>query len=218
MTEEGFPVSIVTPTCGSDICYQILCGKTTLGTGSNLFFRKGIFTDIGMFDTRFLRYQDLEFFLRVASKYRIGCIDDQLIIKDSEIGKLAGYRKMREMTDLYLKKYEYMISSMPKEDQQSIYLFHYSNLFEWAIQAGDVAGINGEYENLRKNGLIRDYHQVLYKKRKLKSGKFALVRTLKGIRLTKELLRIIRKKSIQSRAKKAFSKEEINYIRSSLEH
>ena len=213
LTEDGVPVSAVTPEEGENLCYRLLEGKTSLGTGSNLFFRKEIVDDIGKFDVRFLRYQDLEYFLRVASKYKIGIISEKLIIKDSEPGKLVGYKKMKEMTILYLQKFEYLIAQMSVEDKNNCYSFHFSNLLEWAIQAGDKKGIDEEYDILCKNDLATEYHHLLYKKRIQKSYRFALVRNLKKIWITKTLLQLIRKFKIRLNSIKSFSNEDINTIR-----
>lgn len=47
-------------------CKDVLLNQNLLGTGSNLFVKKTCIEGLNGFDERFLRYQDVEFILRVG--------------------------------------------------------------------------------------------------------------------------------------------------------
>lgn len=49
-----------------------------LGEPSSMLFRKSVFETVGLFDTQLIQYLDLEFSLRVLSKYKFGYIQKQL--------------------------------------------------------------------------------------------------------------------------------------------
>ncbi len=82
LAEDRIPIKKVTPNVDGKLSWRLLCGTESIGTGSNLFFRKSVVKNIGYFDTNFLRYQDMEFFLRVCQKYNIGLITDYIIISN----------------------------------------------------------------------------------------------------------------------------------------
>ncbi|WP_158587725.1 glycosyltransferase family 2 protein [Algoriphagus lacus] len=49
-----------------------------LGEPSTMLFRKSVFENVGLFDTQLIQFLDLEFSLRVFSKYKFGYIQKQL--------------------------------------------------------------------------------------------------------------------------------------------
>lgn len=49
-----------------------------LGEPSSMLFRKSVFEKVGLFDTQLIQYLDLEFSLRVLSKFKFGYIQKQL--------------------------------------------------------------------------------------------------------------------------------------------
>ena len=62
-----------------DVFVQVLMRSLYIGTGSNLFFRRSAMEDIGLFDVSFRRNQDLEYLLRITSKYKMAYVDEVLM-------------------------------------------------------------------------------------------------------------------------------------------
>ena len=62
-----------------DVFQQALMRSLYIGTGSNLFFRKKAVDDIGLFDTTFRLYQDLEYLVRITKKYKMAYVDEVLM-------------------------------------------------------------------------------------------------------------------------------------------
>ena len=58
---------------------QALMRSLYIGTGSNLFFRRNVIDDIGLFDEQFKRNQDLEYLVRVLSKYKMAYVNEVLM-------------------------------------------------------------------------------------------------------------------------------------------
>lgn len=216
LSEKGFPTAKVTPNADNNICRRLLCGKESLGTGSNLFFRRDVVEKTGLFDVRFLRYQDVEYFLRVAFEHRIGLINEAFIIKESLPGKLPDYKKMKEMTALFLEKFEYMIRQMPEEEQRECYRFHQTNLLKWAIQSNDENGMDLEYKELCNKNLAGEYQHNLYASRKRQSARFSLVKALKRVWLSRTALLMLRKCMVRRKSKKGFSRLERNMVKTAL--
>lgn len=62
-----------------DLYVQALMRALYIGTGSNLFFRRSVVEDIGLFDVSFRRNQDLEYLARVLKKYKMAYVDEVLM-------------------------------------------------------------------------------------------------------------------------------------------
>ncbi len=62
-----------------DLYVQALMRALYIGTGSNLFFRRSVIEDIGLFDVSFRRNQDLEYLARVLKKYKMAYVDEVLM-------------------------------------------------------------------------------------------------------------------------------------------
>lgn len=68
-----------------DVFVQALMRSLFIGTGSNLFFRRSVVDDIGLFDESFRRNQDLEYLVRVLKKYKLAYVDGFLVEKYHDI-------------------------------------------------------------------------------------------------------------------------------------
>lgn len=62
-----------------DLYVQALMRSLYIGSGSNLFFRKKVVDEIGLFNENFKRNQDLEYLIRVLKKYKMAYVDDVLL-------------------------------------------------------------------------------------------------------------------------------------------
>ena len=83
-------------------------------TGSNIFLRKSVYDEVGMFDERFLRHQDYEFLVRVFLKYSLAEIPEVLVIKNNDNLNLPPVEILLGVKRLFLKKYSKLLKSLPK--------------------------------------------------------------------------------------------------------
>lgn len=136
--------------------YDILNGSESIGTGSNLFFTKTVIDTIGLFDSRFTRYQDLEYTIRVLDKFHSGYINDILIIKAGDGRNYPNYSKLLENDKLFLEKFKGLINTFSVPERNKIYQYHAETLFFRAVETSGVKlFIDQEYWNLKEIGDIK---------------------------------------------------------------
>ena len=116
---------------------ELLINRSFIGTGSNMFFKTKELKEIGGFDERFLRHQDLEVLIRFLNKNNIIGIDEPLVVKDNsdrinqpDLGKLL---KIREF---FLDNFKNEINAY--EDKNLIYFENYFNLLLNAIKSDNI--------------------------------------------------------------------------------
>lgn len=136
--------------------YGILNGSESIGTGSNLFFTKTVIDTIGLFDSRFTRYQDLEYTIRVLEKFQCGYINDVLIIKAGDGRNYPSYSKLLKNDKLFLEKFKELIDSYPISERNKIYQYHAEILFFRAVETSGVQiSVEQEYYNLKVIGNMK---------------------------------------------------------------
>lgn len=91
-------------------------------TGSNLFVRRRVIDELNGFDPKFLRHQDYEFLVRLFEKYDMEAIPELLVIKNNENFNLPDINKQIAIKEQYLSKFQPIIRSLSRKDQQ--YIMH----------------------------------------------------------------------------------------------
>ncbi|MBQ9023913.1 MAG: glycosyltransferase family 2 protein [Bacilli bacterium] len=164
--------------CGN-LQLDLLLNNNFLGTGSNIFIKSECIKKLKDFDTRFLRFQDVEFMIRFFDYYDVGCISNIMIIKDSKsFSNVPNYDKMEKMVNLFLKKFENTILKYNKEDQKEIYDKYKAILFGCALNTK-----NKKLIQLRKHEIKKVRKLTL--KEKIKSIFFFINFSGKTIRIDK---------------------------------
>jgi len=107
-----------------------------LGTGSNIFLRKRVLDEVKGFDECFQRFQDVEFMLRVAKKFRIGIIDSVDIVKVNSGLHSISFKKLSVATKLLIDKFRDEIESLPEEKKIRFYDERYTQLLLSAFNTG----------------------------------------------------------------------------------
>ena len=103
---------------------ELLCNRSFIGTGSNMFFRTKNLMEIGGFDERFLRHQDLEVLIRFLSKNNIIGINEPLVVKDnSDRINQPDIEKMLKIREFFLDNFKKEIDAY--EDRNLIYFENY---------------------------------------------------------------------------------------------
>ena len=104
---------------------ELLLKEFTIGTGSNMFFRKEIITKLKGFDTRFKRHQDWEFLIRFFRESKIKYYNEVLAIKymDSRINFPDSY-VLEDVKQLYLTTFKEDIKLYHIDIQNKIRFVH----------------------------------------------------------------------------------------------
>ena len=117
---------------------DLLIDNNLLGTGSNIFIKKSCLKTLKGFDVDFLRFQDVEFMLRFLGQYKLGAINEVLIIKDSgDSNRRPNYSKIKSMAELFTKKFAMTISKLNENDQKLFYRNLYRMLYYAALNSND---------------------------------------------------------------------------------
>lgn len=104
-----------------DIFVQTLMRSFYIGTGSNLFFRRSVIDDIGLFDESFKRNQDLEYLVRVLKKYKMAYVDEVLMEAFYDIRTI--HLSLDESIDrekLFREKFSPFLSNLDCKQQREI--------------------------------------------------------------------------------------------------
>ena len=194
----------------NDLRNSLLEGSASLGSGSNLFFDARAIRAIGLFDERFIRFQDLEYYIRYLSQFSVGNLHELLIIKDSDGRNFPKYDKLYHATSIFLNKFEKIIDSYP--NSKDIYANYYRILWEATFY-------NNSEKNCKKALSEYGNYTKISNKDKLKT-KFSLLISKKNIikkALSKSYFFIPIKKGLISilyrKMEKELDETIINYIK-----
>lgn len=102
---------------------DVLNQEANLCAGSTLLVSKSVIDDIGLFDEKFKRHQDLEFLVRFFRKYKVLVVREPLV-------KIDGHRIIKgvtlvEVKKQYLSKFETDIDEFGRDVAQAIYAKHW---------------------------------------------------------------------------------------------
>lgn len=121
-------------------------------TGSNIFVRKRVIDELNGFDPSFLRHQDYEFLVRLFLKYDLKGITEILVIKNNEGFNVPNLQKTIEIKNQYLTKFDTVIKSLPKSDQNLIFQRNYIAIAETALREGKFQVANSYYHKSNNYG------------------------------------------------------------------
>lgn len=104
-----------------DVIVQALSKNFFIGSGSNYMVRKKIVEELKGFDETFKRNQDLEFLVRVVSKYKIKYVDERLfLIHEDENPKRFTYDEIVGVYEQYRQKFGKYIESLSVEEKNNV--------------------------------------------------------------------------------------------------
>lgn len=100
---------------------QVLMRSFYLGSGSNIFVRKEVFDNIGLFDESFKRNQDLEFLVRVTNRFMVAYVDEVLLEINYDIRtSFLSFLEQRKREDLFRRKFAHFLSDLTEREYKSI--------------------------------------------------------------------------------------------------
>lgn len=115
---------------------SLLLNEGMLGTGSNLFLKKEAIESVNGFDESFIRYQDVEFMLRILKEHNLQALDEILVRKNILERNIPPYKKYRENKIALFQKFSDLISQLTEQEKRSFFDFHYSVLYHSALSGG----------------------------------------------------------------------------------
>lgn len=130
-------------------------------SGSNIFVRKEIISDLGGFDETFERHQDYEFFVRLFEKYDLLGIPELLLIKHENGANIPNIDKLYRTKMQYLQKYKYLIDKCLPKEANYIYSAHFIQLAIYAANQ-DLEKAKYYYEKADKYQTISLRNKLRY--------------------------------------------------------
>ena len=109
--------------------YETLCCTFLFYSGSNIFVKREVFDQIGLFDERFIRHQDYEFLVRFFCKYDLYGIPEPLLIKYEIGSNIPNYKKLESTKKMYLDKFSDDIAKLDQKKQSCIFYSNYMQLY-----------------------------------------------------------------------------------------
>ena len=141
-------------TISGNVWKELLIDEGMLGTGSNLFFRKECLNELGGFDIRFIRYQDVEFMLRLLQKYKILAISPTLIRKNVEQKNIPKYEEYRQNRILIFNVFSNLINQLDNDAKNYFYKNKFYYLLESAISSCNRKNIRLAIKEYKMYGSI----------------------------------------------------------------
>ncbi|MHC1724377.1 MAG: glycosyltransferase family A protein [Aminipila sp.] len=148
LVNQGLFSNIIHANEQGNLQLNLLFNFNLLGTGSNLFFRRKVIEETGMFDENFFRYQDVEYMLRVFDNFELCNIRKILVVKDKNGFNIPKYKKLKVANQLLRTKFDYLIKSLDIKDMQRFMDLQYTSLLSSAIRSNDSKNCKDAIENL----------------------------------------------------------------------
>ncbi|WP_237040433.1 glycosyltransferase family 2 protein [Phocaeicola faecalis] len=109
-------------TIQGNILKEQLKRNVWLAAGSNMMVRRSVIEDIGLWDESFKRNQDVEYFARIASQYKIAYVPGiELCIYAFPKKRTLGVT-YEELTAKFIENFKKYIDAFSKTEQKEIYL------------------------------------------------------------------------------------------------
>ena len=100
---------------------QTLMRSLYIGSGSNLFFRRKVIEDVGFFDESFKRNQDLEYLVRVMSRYKMTYVDEVLLEIFYDINRVElSLEETKERENLFRSNFSRFVDLLDLKEQQEV--------------------------------------------------------------------------------------------------
>lgn len=136
----------------SDLQKKLLIKRSGLFTGSNLFLKSNCVKEIGGFDEKFTRLQDVEFMIRFLDKYSIASINEFNVVKRFNGNvNVPNYKKHLLINESFIKKFSRQINELSEEEKKLFYNQLDIEMFNNAVFEGNKSDIKSAYKILCSN-------------------------------------------------------------------
>lgn len=147
----------------------LLFQETALGTGSNLFVEAEAVRAINGFDERFIRHQDIEFGIRLFSRYPVYSIDSAHIVKEMDgFSNVPNFERILKIKQFFWHTFNKEISHLNEDEQKRYYAGQYNSLLYTACKSGDSQHILQMVAALKKYSTLSLKNRCLVTLSKLK--------------------------------------------------
>lgn len=147
---------------------ELLLNEGLLGTGSNIFVRHITVDEVNGFDERFIRYQDVEFMIRISTNNKVYALNKILVQKNIEETNIPRYSDYLDNKKLIFCVFENLIERLNDDERREFYKGHYQALLKAAYKGGKAKEISmackdyKEYGKLSFKQLLIAYYPKLY--------------------------------------------------------
>lgn len=136
MTEKTFR-TVQAEEC-DDFLFRFLCDEV-IACSSTVLIRRGVLSKVVEWDETFRRHQDLEFFARVASMYKVAfvsevCVEKRKLDRNTPNGKVYEDYHLH-----YMEKMKPIIEQYSEEKQRYFYDHHYFEMGKMHIKSKNFA-------------------------------------------------------------------------------
>lgn len=129
------------------ILEDILSLRTGLGTGA-LLIRRSALDDVGYFDEKLLRHQDLQLFANLTEKYKIKLVKRYLHNRETKDNQnRPNIKQLEVIKNSYFESISTIMEKLPKNKQKKIIIMH---IFDTA----NTYKKYGDYKKFVKNSII----------------------------------------------------------------
>lgn len=131
---------------------EVMLKDMYFGTGSNIFITRKAFLEVGFFDERFRRHQDLEYMIRFYDNHITTFIPEILLVKSkNQVDNIPSYKKMKEVKDLYTNKFSKELESFTPEEREEFQARNESELRLSKMLQSDERFNYNAYKKLGRN-------------------------------------------------------------------
>jgi len=147
-----------------DLKKEILSMALPLGAGSTLMIHKSVIDDVGLFNEKYMRNQDVEFVLRYLRKFYLAVVVEPLCKVYGSSGKITGepflFTKKRLLKDFKQDIQKFSISV-----QKKIYARQWLEVAKYYAVSGDVRqAIEYLFKSLYNGVVLSTKYKVLPQK------------------------------------------------------
>ncbi len=147
---NGICWDIIQPPRGNFV-KELFLTETTLGTGSNLFMRAEAAREINGFDEKFLRHQDVEFGIRLFSKYQVYSVQEIQIAKEMGGSSNApDFTHFLETKQQLIHKFQKELDGFTEEEKKLFYTRHFGALLYVACKEYNKEHIEWTVSHIKK--------------------------------------------------------------------
>lgn len=151
-------IQLSSETAEGNVLVQALTKNLFVGSGSNFMVKKDIAIELKGFDETFQRNQDLEFMVRVVSKYKMKFVNHVGILIHNEIRENKfSFLELIEINNEYRKKFSYQINNLKLKEKEEVL----KTLDLWDVRAAITERKFGEIvkivqaSSLKKTDLLK---------------------------------------------------------------
>jgi len=159
--EKGDKVRRVFATKEGNLTKEILMMQVSMGLGSTLLMHKDAIEEIGFFDERYLRHQDLEFTLRYLRRYKLAAVKECYAKIHGHSGNPSG-EKMLVVKNMFLEDFKQNIEQFDKKTVKQIYARQWLQVSKhFALDADIKNTFKYYYKSLSFAFLFSTYTKIL---------------------------------------------------------